>query len=121
MELWWGNCLTLAVYQTLLSLGTAGPRWGTLSEHSPALLPVILLAYVHSSEKNKGRVDLPHSAVIPPAPWQHLLEKKCFAAKRFTVNVFYTPGTNSWRPDMSQQGDLVKTVIGKGMRPQAPG
>jgi len=98
-------CLALAGYQTHLSLGHGCPRWGTLPEHSPALLPVILLACVRSS-KNKGRVGLCIRISLLPAPWQRLLEKKCFAAKRFTVKAFCTPGISSCQLNIARQGGL---------------
>lgn len=106
LELWWRSSAWLwLVIKLSLSLGHGCPRWGTLPEHSPALLPVILLACVRSS-KNKGRVGLCIRISLLPAPWQRLLEKKCFAAKRFTVKAFCTPGISSCQLNIARQGGL---------------
>lgn len=117
LELWW-----LWMFIKLTSPWGAGwPWWSTFPEHRSLLLLIILLAHVLSSKKNKGRVGLCICFYFLPAPWQHLLEKKCSAAKRFTAKAFCTPGINSWQPNCTHQGDLVTTVIQEGMWPSAPG
>lgn len=110
-------CLALALHLLLLSLGHL-PARGAHSQNTAVLscLSSFWLMCI-LQKKNKGRVRLCIGFNFLPAPWQHLLEKKWFAAKRFAVKAFCIPR----RKLLAQQGDLVKTVIWEGTWPRAPG
>lgn len=84
-------CLALGMF-IKLSLGCWLAPGGAHSESPSSCRQMCFL-----QGRTKAEWGFAFGLIFLPAPWQHLLEKKCFAAKRFTVKAFCTPGINSWQ------------------------